>query len=427
MLERNSNPNSLITALDALNPSVHTLGASAILVALLKNKSSIDWDTAFNRVNVFIAADADVGQIALCPAIFADVCAAFADQLIKRSVAILGLMALKKAIEKLQNGNKLMLTAVHADLCRLALAARCPTAVKDVLGDFYSEVCAGVDAAQIVLFFYYGGVILGALKEFKRSAQFFESCVSVPAVVVSHVMLEAYKKLVLIGLINEAATNVTLPKYTSPVVTKYFKQLAGPYHDVANAFESSNLKAAVTRHEALFKADGNSGLVEQVLVAQTKYNIKRLTKTFLTLSTEELATRVGLNSAKEAEAILVCMVAEGAVAAKICHRDGMVKFDTGPPEDNFNSENVLKSAEAKLDSCIELDRVVRRMDDDVSVTPMYVRRSVAAAVASAASSGLDLSMDQSAGGGGMSNGGPVITSSSSSSANNAAGNGFAMF
>lgn len=50
------------------------------------------------------------------------------------------------------------------------------------------------------------------------------------------------------------------------------------------------------------------GLVKQCLVSLHKKNIQRLTKTFLTLSLSDMASRVQLSSAKEAEAYILRMV-----------------------------------------------------------------------------------------------------------------------
>ena len=64
---------------------------------------------------------------------------------------------------------------------------------------------------------------------------------TMPAVVVSHIMLESYKKYVLIWLIfhgDKTQDALTFPKYTSPVVSKYIKPLCAPYHEVIKAFYS---------------------------------------------------------------------------------------------------------------------------------------------------------------------------------------------
>ena len=59
-----------------------------------------------------------------------------------------------------------------------------------------------------------------------------EACVTIPAVAVSHIMLEAYKKYLLIWLIvhgDRSQDALTFPKYTSPVVSKYIRPLCAPY------------------------------------------------------------------------------------------------------------------------------------------------------------------------------------------------------
>ena len=87
-----------------------------------------------------------------------------------------------------------------------------------------SEEAAAADTKYILLYFYYGGMILTALKVFismrlmkkfgcgsidllnsqnySRALYFFEVCVTIPAQAVSHIMLEAYKKYHLVFLIG---------------------------------------------------------------------------------------------------------------------------------------------------------------------------------------------------------------------------------
>ena len=85
-----------------------------------------------------------------------------------------------------------------------------------------SEEAAAADTKYILLYFYYGGMILTALKvlslgelpsvqlssrllypqNYSRALYFFEVCVTIPAQAVSHIMLEAYKKYHLVFLIG---------------------------------------------------------------------------------------------------------------------------------------------------------------------------------------------------------------------------------
>ena len=149
-----------------------------------------------------------------------------------------------------------------------------------------------------------------------------------PSAAVSHIMLEAYKKYLLIWLVthgDRTHDSLIFPKYTSPVVTKYIKPLCAPYHEIVKAFYSnqhSELNNIIEKHTNVFNDDGNAGLVAQVVVARQKTSIKRLTKTFLTLSLEDVASKVGLASPKEAERQLVTMIEEGSIFARISQKDG---------------------------------------------------------------------------------------------------------
>ncbi len=64
-----------------------------------------------------------------------------------------------------------------------------------------SEEASAADAKHILLYFYYGGMILAALKDYSRALYFLEACITVPSMAVSHIMLEAYKKHQLVFLI----------------------------------------------------------------------------------------------------------------------------------------------------------------------------------------------------------------------------------
>lgn len=95
------------------------------------------------------------------------------------------------------------------------------------------------------------------------------------------------------------------------LVNRILKPSAQPYTDLVTAFLTHNpgeVVAAISRNQEVFRRDNNFGLVKQVRAAQTKLNIQRLTKTFLTLSLADVAARVQLSSADEAEKCILSMV-----------------------------------------------------------------------------------------------------------------------
>lgn len=105
--------------------------------------------------------------------------------------------------------------------------------------------------------------------------------------------------------------------------------------------------------------------------------VKRLTKTFVTLSLSELANRVGLSAANEAEKLIVNMVDEGSIQAKISQKDGMVRFDSEPEQ--FDSIPMLKNLEENINACITLDGQLQAMEEEILLNPNFIKKNASAA------------------------------------------------
>jgi COP9 signalosome complex subunit 3 len=134
-------------------------------------------------------------------------------------------------------------------------------------------------------------------------------------------------------------------------------------------------------------------------------NIRRLTKTFLTLSLADVASRAGLSSPEEAEKWLVIMIEEGSIFASISQRDGkqkspkylwkthwyplesltliikmifegMVRFDTNP--ERYNSVSMLKKLEGNIVEAMGLDMQVTAMDEEICLNSVFISRNLPA-------------------------------------------------
>jgi len=389
-LHRNNSATVLNTALETLDIQQHSLGVLTVLRARLLQTAVSEWDDLFNRIVIFIL-ECNGEQVRYWAPKFADLCHLFTNQLVQRNTPILGIPALLKAVVKLQL-NESSLTSVHADVCRLCLAAKCfAPALSSILSIDYVDIAqeAADDPKQILLYFYYGGMIFTALKMFDKALYYFEACVTVPTFAVSHIMMEAYNKYLLVSLIvngDKPKEASALPKYTSAVVSKYIRPLSSAYHDLVNGFytnQTSELENVITRNASQYESDGNMGLVRQVSVAQTRANIKRLTKTFVTLSLDDVATRIGLPSPKEAEKQIVAMIQEGSIHARISQKDGMVQFDANP--ERFNSVRMLSDLEARVSTCIALNSQITQMEEDIVLSTTYIKKSSCASSSASAS------------------------------------------
>ncbi|KAI8440207.1 hypothetical protein MSG28_001590 [Choristoneura fumiferana] len=358
VLQRNSA--HLTTVLETLDIQQHSLGVLAVLVAkfsLPPGTNDVDRTTMFQQIHDFIN-NCNGEQVRFAPDLYADLCHLLTDHLVDLKQPIKGIEILKKAIRKIQLFDS-QLTSIHADLCQLCLLSKCmKPAIEfldtDVTG-IGSELGGNNDSKHFLLYYYYGGMIYTAMKNYERALYFFEVVVTVPAMVVSHIMLEAYKKYILVSLILHGKI-LPMPKYTSQVVSRFLKPLSMAYYELATS------QHAAIKHRETFVRDKNMGIVNQVLNSMYKKNIQRLTKTFLTLSLSDVASRVQLAGPAQAESYILNM------------KDGMVVFLDSP--EKYASPETLCVLEQQMAACTKLHQYIQEMDEQIQVNPQYVKKSV---------------------------------------------------
>lgn len=243
---------------------------------------------------------------------------------------------LTAAIEKVRQDDA-QLTAVHADLFQVCISAKLfQPALRLLDQDITSIACTDdghADARYFLLYYYYGGMIYTAVKDLERALYCFEVAVATPAVAMSHIMLESYKKYVLVSLMLHGKF-VPIPKYSSQVINRFMKPLSHAYLELANAYQASSsddVRAMATKYRDVFVRDNNLGLVKQLQSALYRKNILRLTKTFVTLSLADVASRVQLaGGPAEAEKHLLDMVSQSYHASpRFCYFKTVFFLSTG--------------------------------------------------------------------------------------------------
>lgn len=86
------------------------------------------------------------------------------------------------------------------------------------------------DAKYFLLYYYYGGMIYTAVKNYERALYFFEVAITTPAVAMSHIMLESYKKYILVSLILHGTVNIEIRDHTLPRWEVFLFFLFSNYH-----------------------------------------------------------------------------------------------------------------------------------------------------------------------------------------------------
>lgn len=92
-----------------------------------------------------------------------------------------------------------------------------------------------------LVYHYSGGMALAALKRWREAEEFFELCVSAPAQVPAAIQLEAYKKLVLVQLIQYGEVRPTH-------VSQFFQHLTYAIDDLRSKIYPSSAVTASQRH-----------------------------------------------------------------------------------------------------------------------------------------------------------------------------------
>ncbi|CAH0628896.1 unnamed protein product [Chrysodeixis includens] len=369
VLQRNSA--HLPTVLETLDNQQHSLGVLAVLVAKYSVQQTADVDKAlmFKQIFDFIT-NCNGEQVRFAPELFAELCHILTNYVVDIKQPIRGVEILKKAIRKIQLFDS-QLTSIHADMCQLCLLSKCMKPALEFLDTdvtaIGNELGGNNDSKHFLLYYYYGGMIYTAMKNYDRALYFFEVVVTVPAMVVSHIMLEAYKKYILVSFILHGKI-LPMPKYTSQVVCRFLKPLSVAYHELATS------QHAAIKHRETFIRDKNMGLVNQVLSSMYKKNIQRLTKTFLTLSLSDVASRVQLPGPTQAESYILNMIEEGEIYAMINQKDGMVVFLDSP--EKYASPETLCVLEQQMAACTKLHQYIQEMDEQIQVNPQYVKKAV---------------------------------------------------
>ena len=122
---------------------------------------------------------ADTGLVCrFSPSSLSDLCHFLTAELVSRGseAAIRGISVMTRAIRKLQQVST-ALTPVHSDLAKLCLVSKCFSPALPFLDtdiNIISKENGQFDAIYLLLYYYYGGCIYTALKNFDRALFFFE-------------------------------------------------------------------------------------------------------------------------------------------------------------------------------------------------------------------------------------------------------------
>ncbi|KAF2878117.1 hypothetical protein BDV95DRAFT_509836 [Massariosphaeria phaeospora] len=190
----------------------------------------------------------------------------------------------------------------------------------------FSERMAIADVQE---YYVLGAMAYIGVRQFKKAMLFLEHVLVVPSSnVASGLMLEAYKKWVLVSCLVRGASRVTTaPRTVNGTAFKQVKAASKAYDALADAFAPLNnlpkLRAQINAGKDLWKEDGNTGLVHELLDHHHRFYISRLSQTFSAIPVSKIASNVG-GSNKEVTAYLESLITEGHLNARIERTDKVI-------------------------------------------------------------------------------------------------------
>lgn len=185
------------------------------------------------------------------------------------------------------------------------------------------------------------GLIFTSKRDWAGAMDSFERAVTHPVKdkAVSKIMVEAYKKWVLAGVLRTGRPP-TLPSFTSPAAKNSYSLIADPYTQLATVFvdkDPAQLLAEVAANSELWTEDRNEGLVQEVLSSYQKWQIIYLRVVYRQVSISKIRqlTISGITGQRLPDNVAVLTLVQGMLES------GMFRGELSPAEEEGDGEIYL--------------------------------------------------------------------------------------
>jgi hypothetical protein len=291
-------------------------------------------------------------------------------------LAISLLFALKWACDALAP-TRYHLVPLHADYLALCIQAKFYNLAIAFAREMRGAIrvkSTGIDAADILCVHYYLAVSHIAIREYSTALQHCRLAMAVPSHSISDIAVAVYKKFVIVSLLVHGSIPaiVKISSYSSGRMRLY----ASEYTDLAKPFETGavdELRKLVSSYQHIFIRDSNLGLVKKLVEAMPRRTIIRLTSSYVTLSVEDVMTRVRFSSRDETEALLLKMIEDGSIRATIDARASIVRFAEESVDDGDSAPSSA-ALDNHVDLALKCAQKIRDFHYSILSDPVYAAR-----------------------------------------------------
>ncbi|KAJ8122694.1 hypothetical protein ONZ43_g1172 [Nemania bipapillata] len=245
---------------------------------------------------------------------------------------------------------------------------------------------ANVKSAAVLEYDLLCGMIYCSRREWKKARAALERAVSFPTKETgcSKIMVDAFKKWVLVGLLSEG--KYLVPQASSSTA-KTFGVLGGPYIALAMAFASddvSELRSEAERNMPVWLEDGNVGLVEEVIASYQPWRVLSLQDIYTKISIPEIReqtksaeTGAPLNKDEDVESLIQNMIIEGMLKGVIEKNDDGTKFLVFlSSTTNLSEQEFAEEIQRAADRLKELKQVFVTTNQRLGTSREYIRWAV---------------------------------------------------
>ena len=283
------------------------------------------------------------------------------------------------------------LTSLHSTLLQACLIAKTYNIALRVLATPVVEVqpkITNITIEDYILFYYYSARVYIGAKQYKNAKRALLECIATPAAddSKSAVAMEAYKYLILVCLLLEGKMPKTdsLPRYVNRRVVNAAETLCGEYVKFGNAYESKlsekgqkgllDLKTLFKENEKSFAKDKTRGLVNQCMAAFKRHKIASQTMTYVTLSLADLANTAGCDSKQEAETVLLDMISQGEISARVDQSTEVVAFLDDELSESAASGGLMQKIATQTTKMLLIAKSLRDKNESLTTNEKYVTK-----------------------------------------------------
>ncbi|KAL7072770.1 hypothetical protein ACQ4LE_007978 [Meloidogyne hapla] len=248
---------------------------------------------------------------------------------------------------------------------------------------------------SILLYFYYGALIFGALEKWKESVLFLEHLITLPSRRCSLIILEGLKNYIIISLIIGRKKPLDhLPTYRTPNLNRNYYQNAAIYIRlpalIEKAMESKKDLVVVLQdylHDKnnMFSKDQNVGLMKVLINVSRENALKRLENIFVSLQLSDVCRLAHLHpnynnddsTISTVEQMLLSLRLNNKIHAQIDDSTQTVIFEESEEEKNDkNKKGAEENIDEAMSEIIDLARVIRSFNDVIRLNPNFIEKGI---------------------------------------------------